>query len=265
MTGPSAGPGPRDAVHPPPGARPARALVLAAGRGERLRPLTDTVPKPLVTVGGRPLIDHALDRLSTAGVETVVVNTGWLADALEAHLARRRTPRVEISREATLLDTGGGVANALDRLGPEPFFAINADALWLDGPTPALDRLAAAWDDAAMDALLLLVSAPLAVGMDGPRSAHADYFAEADGRLRRRREDTVAPYFYAGVHLAHPRLFAQAPAGAFPLTRLWDAAEAQGRLFGLVHDGAWFHVGTPEALDEVRGLLDPHFVRWVEP
>ncbi|MEQ8964399.1 MAG: nucleotidyltransferase family protein [Azospirillaceae bacterium] len=252
-------------VRPPGGTRPTRAMVLAAGRGERLRPLTDTVPKPLVTIADRALIDHALDRLAASGVEAAVVNTCWLAEAIETHLAARDRPAIAISREETALDTGGGVARALDRLGPAPFFVVNADALWLDGPVAMLDRLAAAWDDAAMDALLLLVSAPLAIGMEGPRAELADYFADGDGQLHRRRESAVAPYYFAGVQILHPRLFDGAPAGAFPVNRLWNRAEEAGRLYGLVHDGAWFHVGTPAALEEVRGLLDPHFVRWVEP
>lgn len=247
---------------------PDRAMVLAAGRGLRLRPITDTLPKPLVQVAGRSLIDRVLDRLGDAGVARAVVNAHHLADRLIAHLAERpadRAPRIDLLREEMLLDTGGSVANALPRLGETPFFVANADALWLDGPTPALGRMATTWNDSEMDSLVLLMAAPAAIGMDGPRAEAADFFLDPEGRARRRPAGAMAPYFYAGVQLVHPRLFVDAPRGAFSMVRLWDRAQEAGRLWGIVHDGAWFHVGTPAALATASRLLDPHFVRWVEP
>lgn len=253
----------------PRGTRPARAMVLAAGQGRRLRPITDALPKPLVAIAGRSLIDRVLDRLADAGVARAVVNAHHLADVLEAHLAARpedAVPEIDLIREPALMDTGGSVAAALPRLGTAPFFVANADALWLDGPTPALARLAAAWDDRAMDALLLMVRAPAAIGMDGPAAEAADFFLDAEGRARRRPRGAVAPFFSGGVQLVHPRLFAAAPAApAFSMVPLWDRAEATGRLWGLVHDGAWFHVGTPAALEQVSALFDPHAVRWIGP
>ena len=224
--------------------KPRRAMVLAAGRGERMRPLTETVPKPLLEVGGRTMLDRALDRLEAFGIDDVTVNAHYLGDQIVAHLAARTGPRTAISREEVLLDTGGGVAGALDRLGDAPFLVLNADIAWLDGPAPALERLARRWEDAAMDALLLMHRCVAAHGYDG----RGDYFMAADGALRRRAERDVAPYVFTGVQLLHKRLFEDAPAGPFSLNRLYDRAERAGRLFGVVHDGEWFHIGTPAAL-----------------
>lgn len=223
---------------------PAKAIVLAAGRGTRLRPLTEDRPKPLIELCGRTLLDRILDRLDAAGVETVVVNTHHLADRVEAHLEARRSPRVEISREEELLETGGGVARALDRLGPGPFYALNGDVLWLDGTQSALRRLGAAWRDEDMDALLLLHPAVSAQGYGGS----GDFFLDQLGRVRRRKDREVAPYVFTGLQILHPRLFEGAPAGAFSLNVLYDRAEAAGRLHGIVHDGEWFHIGSPAAL-----------------
>lgn len=220
-----------------------RAFVLAAGKGTRMRPLTDRVPKPLVAVAGRPMIDFVLDRLAAAGIEEAVVNTHYLAGLVEAHLAGRGHPRIRISREPVLLETGGGVAKALAHLGPSPFFVVNSDGLWRESATPALARLVAAWDDAGMDALLLVHRTEAAVGYDGA----GDFELAADGRLIRRRGDT-APFAFMGVQLLHPRLLRDAPEGAFSLNLLYDRALAAGRLHGLAHAGDWFHVGTPEAL-----------------
>jgi MurNAc alpha-1-phosphate uridylyltransferase len=225
-------------------------MVLAAGRGERMRPITDNLPKPLVVVAGRTLLDRTLDHLEAAGVETVIVNSHYLAAQVEAHVAARAAPRVEISREDVLLDTGGGVAKALPRLGAEPFFVVNSDALWTDGAMPALGRLAVAWDDSAMDALLLLIPLAAATGYDG----RGDYELGADGRLR-CRNGADAPYVFGGVQILHRRLFDGAEVAAFSLKRLYDAAESAGRLHGLVHDGAWYHVGTPAALAAVEDRL----------
>lgn len=225
-------------------AMPRRAMILAAGLGKRMRPLTDSKPKPLLSVAGKPMIDHLLDHLAQAGVESCVVNSHYLAPLLERHLAGRKHPKIELSPEPELLETGGGVAKALPLLGTEPFIVLNGDQLWIDGPTPMLRRLAGLWDDARMDALLLVHPAVAAHGYSG----HGDYFMDSDGALRRRREQAVAPFVFAGAQILHPRLFGGCPTGAFSLRLLYDRAEEAGRLFGLRHDGEWFHVGTPESL-----------------
>jgi MurNAc alpha-1-phosphate uridylyltransferase len=220
-------------------------MVLAAGLGERMRPLTDRIPKPLVVVDGKPLIDHVLDRLAAAGVERAVVNVHYLADQIERHLAGRRQPRIVIADErAKLLDTGGGVVKALDKLGREPFFHVNSDSIWIDGAKPNLDRLAAGFDPARMDALLLLAPAANSIGYSG----RGDFTMRPDGRLQRRAEREVAPFVYAGAAVFAPALFAGAPEGAFSLTRLFDSAAEAGRLYGLRLEGIWMHVGTPDAI-----------------
>jgi MurNAc alpha-1-phosphate uridylyltransferase len=229
-----------------------RAMVLAAGLGQRMRPLTATRPKPLIEISGRPMIDHTLDQLAAAGVETAVVNVHWLGDQIIRHLAGRTRPRIVISEERALLETGGGVVKALPELGPEPFFVLNADMLWLDGTVPTLERLARAWRAATMDALLLLHRTVSAVGYDGT----GDYFADPLGALKRRMPGEVAPHVYAGIHVLHPRLLKDMPAGAFSLNRAFDRAEEAGRLYGIAHDGLWFHVGTPGELAEVQRYLD---------
>lgn len=223
---------------------PTRAMLLAAGRGERMRPLSDKTPKPLLALRGRSLIERSLDRLAEAGVAEVVVNLHHLGGQLRDRLAGRERPRVVFSEEETLLDTGGGVAKALPLLGEEPFFVVNGDALWLDGVRPALRRLADLWDESRMDALLLLHPTVAAFGFAGG----GDFVMTPDGLLRRRREREVAPFAYAGVQLVHPRLFEGAPEGAFSFNRLWDRAIEVERLCGLRHDGTWYHVGTPEDL-----------------
>ena len=220
------------------------AMVLAAGLGTRMRPLTDGTPKPLLRLGGRTLLDHVLDRLEAAGAERVVVNAHYLAGQVVAACAARRAPRCEPSVEEVLLETGGGIRRALPRLGDAPFAVCNGDAHWLDGPTPALLRLAAAFEPAAMDALLLLTRSALVEGEVG----RGDFLLDPLGRARRPREREVAPYTYAGVQVVHPRLFADAPDGRFGLMALWERAIAAGRLWGLVHDGAWFHLSAPEDL-----------------
>lgn len=224
--------------------RPRRAMVLAAGLGVRMREAVADRPKPLVLVHGTTLLDRALDRMADAGVELAVVNVHYMASMIEAALARRSRPAIAVSREEMLLETGGGVAQALPMLGAAPFYVANADALWLDGKEPALERLAAAWDDDAMDALLLLIARERAGGFDGP----GDFFCAADGRLTRRGDAAEAPFVYGGVQLVHPRLFATAPQGAYSFNRLWDRALADGRLAGLMHDGPWFHVGNAAGL-----------------
>jgi len=223
---------------------PKRAMVLSAGLGVRMRPITDRIPKPLVTVAGRTLLDRCLDRLDAAGVETVVVNTFHLAELVERHVAARRRPHIVISREVELLDTGGGVANALSHLLPGSFFVINSDSLWLDGAVDTLHRLASAWDDAHMDALLLLKPVELASGYDGK----GDFHLGPEGRLTRRAKGATAPFLFIGLQILSPRLFTGLAVGKFSLNRLYDRAAASGRLHGLRHEGAYFHVGTPEAL-----------------
>jgi len=221
-----------------------KAMLLAAGLGTRMRPLTEGTAKPLLPLGGRSLLDHALDRLRDAGVDEVVVNAYWHADHIAAHLAARSDgPRTVVRREDALLDTGGSVAAALDLLGPGPFFVINGDTFWLDGPTPALTRLATAWDDAA-DAVLLVhrtfqIQADIGAG---------DFVLDPWGLIRRRREREVVPYIYAGIQLAGPALFADAPNGSFSMNLVWDQAIARRRLRGVVHDGLWFHLSTPTDL-----------------
>ncbi len=221
-----------------------KGMVLAAGMGTRMRPHSRELPKPLVEVGGRTLIDRALDRLQAAGVATVAVNTHYMAAQIEAHLARRDAPRIVISHEPELLETGGGVLNALADLAPGPFYVLNCDAIWTEGPRPALARLAAAWDDRAMDALLLLQSTAGVGGYNGT----GDYFLDPDARARRRREGKVAPFLFAGVQMLHARLFDRAPDGRFSLNLLYDRAQAAGRLSAMVHDGDWFHAGTADGV-----------------
>lgn len=234
---------------------PWRAMVLGAGLGLRMRPLTDKLPKPLVQVGGRTLLDSALDRLVETGVEKVVINLYHLGHLIEEHLRSRSRPEIAYSREEALLDTGGGVLKALPLLGKAPFFVVNGDVLWLNGPRPALTRLATTWDDKRMDALLMLHETVDAFGYDGP----GDFTADAAGVLARRPECEIAPYVFTGVQIIHPRLLAEAPAGAFSLNVLYDRAIGAGRLYGMVHDGAWFHVGTPDGLAVAESYLHDRY------
>jgi MurNAc alpha-1-phosphate uridylyltransferase len=227
-------------------------MVLAAGNGMRMRPLTDRTPKPLITVGGKPLLDNVLDRLAAAGVETAVVNVHHLADQIERHVACRRKPRIVISDErANLLDTGGGVVKALPLLGDEPFFHVNSDTLWIDGVKPNLERLATAFQPDKMDALLLLAPTATSVGYAG----RGDFAMGPDGRLRRRAEREVVPFVYAGIAILSPALFRDAPSGAFPLTQLFDRAIEQQRLFGLRLEGVWMHVGSPDAVAAAEAAI----------
>jgi N-acetyl-alpha-D-muramate 1-phosphate uridylyltransferase len=232
-------------------ARIERAMVLAAGLGMRLRPITLTTPKPLVEVGGMTMLDRVLDRLAEHGVALAVVNTHHLGDQIARHVEARRTPRIVLSHEEVLLDTGGGVKKALPLLGDAPFFVANSDLLWTDGAEPALRRLAEAWDEGRMDTLLLLQPTARAYGYDG----EGDFFLEPEGTLRRRAASAPAPYLFAGVQIVHPRLFHDAPDGKFSLNVQFDRAAAAGRLFGLVHKGGWYHVGTPDSLAGVEAAL----------
>ena len=229
------------------------AMVLAAGLGQRMRPLTLTRPKPLVEVSGKALIDYGFDRLRQAGARRAVVNVHYLADQIEAWAARQSSPEIIISDErAELLDTGGGVMNALPLLGRDPFFVINSDSVWIDAQQPALDRLRAAWDDAAMDCLLLLCPLSQAVGYDGT----GDFVRSDDGRLARKAAAPGEPLAYIGAYLASPRLLAGAPAGRFSMNLLWDRAIASGRLLGISHLGRWLHVGTPDAIAKAQSALE---------
>ena len=229
-----------------------RAMVLAAGYGQRMRPLTLTRPKPLVEVAGKSLIDYGFDRLRAAGVEEAVVNVHYLPDQIEAWAKRQAAPRIVIADERMeLLDTGGGVARALPLLGAEPFFVINSDSFWVDDGIPALDRLRAAWDDETMDCLLLLSPLDRTVGYDGK----GDFVRGADGHLTRRAASHGTPLAYIGGYLVAPGLFKAAPDGAFSMNLLWDRAIAAGRLFGVEHTGRWLHVGTPEAIGLAEAAL----------
>ena len=227
------------------------AMILAAGLGKRMRPLTASQPKPLVRVAGKPLIDHALDRLADAGIARAVVNVHYLADALEAHVLARRTPEVSISDErALLLETGGGMVKALPKL-PDPFFALNADNIWLDGPKSAFHDLSRRWDPAIMDALLLVVPHARAMNFSGPGDFHMD----AMGRLSRRRAGRIAPFIYTGIQLVSHRLLRDAPDGPFSTNILWNRAMEEGRLYGLSFTGLWFEVGTPQMIRPTEEAL----------
>jgi MurNAc alpha-1-phosphate uridylyltransferase len=239
-----------------------RAMVLAAGLGQRMRPLTADTAKPLLPLLGRSLLDHALDRLATAGVEEAVVNAHWCAPRVaEALTAREGTaPRLRLQLEPELLETGGGIRRALPRLGDEPFAVVNGDAYWLDGPTPALTLLAQHFDPARMDALLLLIRTSQVQGEVG----RGDFFLDGASRLRRPRGMDIAPFIYGGVQVMSPALVAPEPEGRFSLNRCFDRAIEAGRLFGLVHDGAWFHISTPADLTRTeRRLRDGLFSHWL--
>jgi N-acetyl-alpha-D-muramate 1-phosphate uridylyltransferase len=220
-------------------------MVLAAGLGKRMRPITDTTPKPLVRVGGRALVDHALDRLEQAGIASAVVNVHYLAELIETHLQGRRRPQIVISDErGELLETGGGVKKALPLLPDAPFVLLNSDSLWIDAGPSNLAALSAAWDGERMDILLLVASVAESLGYEG----RGDFFMDAGGRLARRGMQASAPYVYAGVAILKPQLFADTPDGAFSLNLLFDRAIAADRLYGRALDGQWLHVGTPDAI-----------------
>lgn len=225
--------------------QPHTAMVLAAGFGTRMRPLTDHKPKPLVEVAGKPLLDHVLDRLGEAGVDKAVINVHYLGEQIIAHTVTRQNPKVVISDERDeVLGTGGGVVKALPQLGTDPFFHLNADTLWIDSVAPNLQRLADAFDPARMDVLLLMAPTAGSIGYDGA----GDFTMLTDGRLQRRKEQHVVPFVYAGVAILSPTLFKGAPHGEFSLTKLFDEAATRERLFGLRLEGVWMHVGTPDAI-----------------
>ena len=233
---------------------PDTAMVLAAGLGKRMRPLTATRPKPLVEVAGKTLMDHVLDRLRAAGVGKIVVNVHYLPEALEAHLKSRASDfDVKISDERKqLLETGGGMAHALPQIGADPFLVVNSDNYWVDGPADTIHLLASLWRDDQMDALLLLV--PLARA--GNHGGQGDFHMEADGRLVRREKAKVAPFVYTGIQMVSKRLLRDAPEGPFSTNILWDRAIAEGRCFGAVHQGLWFDVGNPAAIKATERALE---------
>jgi MurNAc alpha-1-phosphate uridylyltransferase len=225
--------------------KPTKAMVLAAGLGLRMRPLTETMPKPLVAVAGQPLLDHVLDKLAAAHVDEAVVNVHYLPDMIIDHVKSRTAPKITISDERDqVLGTGGGVVKALPLLGDAPFYHLNADTMWIDGVRPNLARLAENFDPAKMDILLLMAPTANSIGYSGK----GDYEMRPDGTLRRRKENQVVPFVYAGVAIISPAIFAGAPDGEFSLTRLFDRANAAERLYGLRMDGVWMHVGTPDAV-----------------
>lgn len=220
-------------------------MVLAAGLGLRMRPLTDRMPKPLVPVAGSPLLDHVLDKLADAGVSEAIVNVHYLPDQIIDHVARRSRPKVIISDERdVVLGTGGGVVKALPLLGDAPFYHLNSDTMWIDGVRPNLARLAETFDPERMDILLLMAPTASSIGYSGS----GDYAMLTDGALRKRKENQVVPFVYAGAAILSPSLFKDAPKGEFSLTRMFDRANEQERLFGLRMDGVWMHVGTPDAV-----------------
>jgi len=232
---------------------PHTAMIMAAGLGKRMRPLTATRPKPLIEVGGKALLDHVLEKLRAAGVRKVVVNVHYLADALEAHLASRAHGLdVVISNERDLLlETGGGLVRAAPLIDADPFLALNSDNLWVDGPADTLKLLASHWDDAKMDALLLLV--PLARALN--HKGMGDFHMTRTGRLRRRQRSHVAPFVFTGIQMLSKRLLRDAPEGPFSTNILWDRAIEEGRCFGAVHQGLWFDVGTPKSISLTEAAL----------
>jgi MurNAc alpha-1-phosphate uridylyltransferase len=231
---------------------PTTAMVFAAGLGTRMRPITDTIPKPLVTVGGKKLIDHMLDRFAADGVKRAIVNVHYFADQIEAHLATRTVPEIIFSDERdVLLDQGGGLKKALPLLGDGPIFLCNTDAFWVEGPRSNLKILAQAWDPAKMDVLLLVAAVAASEGVDWP----GDFHMAPDGRLTRREEREVSPFVYTGVGILNPAMFADGPEGPFRLAPYFFKAAEAGRLYGQRLDGLWLHVGTPAAITDAERVL----------
>ncbi|MDB5370159.1 MAG: Nucleotidyl transferase [Roseomonas sp.] len=231
-------------------------MVLAAGLGTRMRPLTEARPKPLLPLAGRTLLDHALDRIGEAGIGNVVVNAHWFPDLVEGICAARARPPT-VLREEPLLETGGGVRNALPLLGDAPFLVVNGDAFWLDGPVSTIRRLAERFDPETMDGLLLMVRSAQVDSEVG----HGDFLLDPLGRVRWPKEKEVSPYVYGGLQVIHPRLMEGSPEGPFSMHRQWTRAIEAGRLFGLVHDGAWFHLSRPIDLRRAEGALATGLVR----
>ena len=231
----------------------ATAMVMAAGLGKRMRPLTATTPKPLIRVSGRALLDHCLDRLTEAGVTKAIVNVHYLADAVEAHLSRSRGDMaITISDERSqLLETGGGIVKALPLIDSDPFYVVNSDVMWIDGPSDTLRLLASRWDEEIMDALLLLVPQARANNHGG----RGDFHMDCMGRIRRRGRGKIAPFVYSGIQLVSKRLFEGAPDGPFSTNVMWDRAIKADRAYGLAHQGMWFDIGTPPAISKTEAML----------
>jgi MurNAc alpha-1-phosphate uridylyltransferase len=233
---------------------PTTAMIMAAGLGKRMRPLTATRPKPLIEVGGKALLDHVLEKLRAAGVKKIVVNVHYLAEALEAHL-RNRADGLEVvisDERALLMETGGGLVKAAPLIDCDPFLALNSDNLWIDGPADTLRLLASQWDGSRMDALLLLV--PLARALN--HKGMGDFHMDRSGRLRRRERSHVAPFVFTGIQMVSKRLLRDAPEGPFSTNLLWDRAMEEGRCFGAVHHGLWFDVGTPQSIQQTETALE---------
>lgn len=230
---------------------PKTAMVFAAGLGKRLRPLTETTPKPLLEVAGRTILDRVLDRVAAAAIAKAVVNTHYLSDRIAAHLATRDKPEIVISYEPELLETGGGVKNALPLLGPAPFYVINGDVVWRDGARDTLIRLGRDFDDSTMDGLLLVNPVVNSGDYRGP----GDFVLDQMGHIRRRREREIVPFVFTGIQILHPRLFEKSPDGPFSLNLLYDRAIENGRLYGIVHDGEWFHIGSAAGLAHAEAEL----------
>lgn len=228
---------------------PKRAMILAAGRGARMLPLTKRIPKAMLVISGKTVLDMALERILAAGVEQVIVNASHLADRIVDHIAERDDGRVLVTLEDEPLETGGGVVKALPLLGSEPFYVINGDSVWVDGMKNPLLRLAESWNPDQMDVLLMLAPLARVIGFDGL----GDFSMDQDGRLERRQEAAVAPYAYMGLSIINPAALEQAPEGAFSLNWAYDRAIEAGRLFGVVHDGLWYHISTPADLETARG------------
>lgn len=228
------------------------AIVLAAGLGKRMRPATADKPKPLVPVLGKTLLDRALDRLADGGIERAVVNVHYMGEQIITALANRQRPSIQISDERDLLlDTGGGVRNALPHLGDGPFFIQNSDSIWIEGPERALDQMREHWDSDRMDCLMLLAMTTSSTGYDG----RGDFTMDPQGRVTRRDEQGVVPFVFTGVSIAHPRLFDDTPDGPFSMNLVWDRAMAKGRVYGVRLEGRWMHVGSPLGLAEAEAVL----------
>jgi MurNAc alpha-1-phosphate uridylyltransferase len=236
-----------------------KAMILAAGFGERMRPITNAIPKPLVPVMGRTLLDHSIDRLVQGGVKLVVVNVHYLADQIVTHLKARTDVEIRICDETDrILDSGGGIAKALPHFNGEPFFAYNSDTLWVEGASHAIERMRARWNESEMDGLMLLAPTVTAIGYEGD----GDFEMTAAGLISRRPERKLTPFVYTGLQILHPRLFENAPKGKFPIHPLWHAAMDAKRLHGVRLDGVWVHVGTPQGLHDAEAFLRD---LWTEP
>ena len=228
------------------------AMVMAAGHGTRMRHLTKDTPKALIEVAGKPMVDHAIDRLQAAGIKRIIVNIHAFADQLRAHLEARNDDSIIISDETgELLETGGGIKKALPLLGDKPIITHNCDSIWVEGMGKTLPRLLEAYDAEKMDALLVLAVTANIVG----DVARGDFTMDAEGRIEWREVNSVAPFMYTGVQIIKPELYAPVTDTAFSTTKVWRGLIENQRAYGLRHDGVWMHVGTPEALEDAEAFL----------